>query len=386
MSLKASLNTNPNMENDMLNVHPNPTRCLKSLEELEACVQDDERKLQLIPLASLELKLRDDTTLSGLTLTMRALRQLCSRTQARGAFNVLDRLSERGLASTALNNLLASEEARCDLQRRVAVVNSEHSVITGFVGGGYQLYPHSRMLKDFSGLLDQVDFHESFWNLDTLHVRVLERQRGVTLRHLPNGEPDRIRLGLDLGNGVSGGRALKSSVFTLRLICTNGMVATQTLSRRKVAHRGRSERFLKRVEDVIELSRDEYEVIERQVDDLIARPFDPDWLSRQELELPPMKMPVPSMAGTPAGKRSSVQLDSLSEWYRELPQHIGGPVTRNRFSQPDASLFDFVEMFTEHAQLYNNEDRQRIEHEAGRLSKGLVSAIGSEHDNHRKQI
>mgnify|MGYP006185647233 FL=1 len=55
------------MENDMLNVHPNPTRCLKSLEELEACVQDDERKLQLIPLASLELKLRDDTTLSGLS-------------------------------------------------------------------------------------------------------------------------------------------------------------------------------------------------------------------------------------------------------------------------------------------------------------------------------
>ena len=72
----------------------------------------------------------------------------------------------------------------------------------------------------------------------------------LPLRHLPDGEPDRIRLGLDLGNGVSGGRALKSSVFTLRLICTNGMVATQTLSRRKVAHRGRSERFLKRVEDV----------------------------------------------------------------------------------------------------------------------------------------
>ena len=116
------------------------------------------------------------------------------------------------------------EKRKRDKACPVTICTSNETV----VGIGPPHYMHessSNGLVKTLDLLDHINLTEGYWEFDSAVVA----DEGVKINLLIPGatiEPDKddvIKVGLELTNSETGGSALKSDLYSLRLVCTNGM-------------------------------------------------------------------------------------------------------------------------------------------------------------------
>lgn len=200
-------------------------------------------------------------------------------------------------------------------------------------------------------------------------------QAGI-IRGRGGTDKDISRVGFQLSNSMVGTKSIKADFFVLRLICANGLVLPSTSHSGIVNHRGKPETFKKRLEENItpifknikssiklieEIGNIQYDV-EKLVDEGGAEKVYNiiqlnywDSIKRGKLK---------------GNDLRKFDIDKISQY----PTLYGGDITKNIFGsyfRDNHSMFDFINVFTEHAKEKVGQARIDIERESGVLANWI---------------
>lgn len=323
-----------------------------------------------------------------------ALRGLCNRLGYR--FEALTQLATPSLASTVLNDLISQRALLERLDQEEFVVDTGRQTIIGLVSASYVGYGNGKFLDDISALLrelpdgDGFTFKEAYGINTELTVRFTSEKRQGTLKNYRGQSDDITLLGLEFKNSMVGTSAVRLSYFLHRLVCSNGMMVPAAGATNRVFHSGDPTSFHKRLGYCFgEVHRKLGQLIEL-LRDLAAIEFNPERLATDDNVttqvfdiIPGTKQALCQQTGSylrfPANcsvpDKRHMTWDHHATLLSAIPVYFGeqhaNAVFKSSFRN-NASLFDFLNIFTEHANSCPPAERLEIQHKTGILAKYLV--------------
>lgn len=328
------------------------------------------------------------------------LRALCNRLGYR--FDALTLLATPSLASAVVNDLLSQREILARLENEEFVVDEGCQTIIGMVSASYVGYGNAEFLDNLHSLLhelaaaDGFSFKEAYGVNTELTVRFTSEKRVGILKSHGRESEDITLLGLEFKNSMVGTSAVRLGYFLHRLACSNGMMVpagAATISR--VFHSGDRQSFHKRLRQCFGEVHRKLDSLTRMLHDLAAIEFKPGELA-QDREvvagifdiIPGSKQKLcdkhrqylrfPNDCSPPEKRRMTCAHDAKLLDY--IPGEFGGQHSRAVFNSPyrsNANLFDFLNIFTEHAKDCRPAEQLDIQSKTGALAKYLA-------DNARK--
>jgi hypothetical protein len=206
------------------------------------------------------------------------------------------------------------------------------------------------------------------------------------------GEGDDIsKLGFQLSNAMSGGKALKMDYFVHRLICNNGLIVPISSVQSRLIHSGKEENFQKRLLEKINDVVGSLVTAKKLIENLGDINYIPEKMVNYP-ELGKLFEAVPNknlkkeamqsfsfdtLNELEAFKKDKIKYENKTniEVIKQIPNLIGGEHSNKVFNslwRDNASMFDFINLFTEEAQNYKPEQRLNIEKEAGNLANFII--------------
>lgn len=316
----------------------------------------------------------------------------------------LHRLEKNELASEVLTDLVRSPQGKSKLQNAEFVFDDSSKNIVGVVSNTYVGYSNKKFLEDIEDCLsskktqrtlfkEMADFEfQTSYSINThLHLRLLHKKTIGVIRG-KGGEGDDIsKLGFQLSNAMSGGKALKMDYFVHRLICNNGLIVPISGVQSRLIHSGKEENFQKRLLEKIN------DVVGSLVTakKLIENLGDINYIPEKMVNYPELGKLFEAVPNKNLKKEAmqSFSFDTLNELetfkkdkikyenktnievIKQIPSLIGGEHSNKVFNshwRDNASMFDFINLFTEEAQNYKPEQRLNIEKEAGNLANFII--------------
>ncbi len=314
-------------------------------------------------------------------------------------------LQEDGLASDVLNDVLCSGRVRRDIESLEIVCDQDNSQVVGFVSNRYHGYSNKTFLGDILRCIDPVANEAALFptlgtfefsvghSINTrMYLRLTSKQVGGVVQGRGGTGEDRSQIGLQAFNSMAGGQAVRFSYFVLRLICANGLTAPVAQGVGRVTHTGSPEAFDKKLKAAADEVLKGMGAAARMIETLgkltfdsgkLARHLDPtelfsiiagdDLKERCERGIP--KDAFQDIEDPKARKQAQTALA-----IEKIPEVIGNgealAVFRSRF-RDNASMWDFINVFTAHAKTLPLVQKLRTEERAGDLADWIVK-------NHRK--
>jgi hypothetical protein len=184
---------------------------------------------------------------------------------------------------------------------------------------------------------------------------------------------------------MAGGHAVRLSWFIYRLICANGLISPVGGSQGRVIHSGIEANFRKRLYASATSLISGLNAAKRMVENLGGIAFDPDKLARHVdpkaiFSIVPnrdlrnearKKISANDYSDVPKKEREHRR---LSDSIAALPNCLGGREALSVFNsywRAGASMYDFVNVFTEHAKDLPNAQKIEVETNAGDLASWI---------------
>jgi hypothetical protein len=296
-------------------------------------------------------------------------------------FHFLDKLNETGLISTVLNNYITLPEVRDKLSRYRFVIDEQNMTVMGLVSITYVTYSNKKFLEDlmhvFPSVMLEFEIEESYAINTNLHLRLLSPNYNVGFPgDLYGTKEDTSRIGIQLTNGMTGRSSIKASYFVYRLVCLNGLIVPCQTASGVVMHSGKPETFLDRI------SKNITPVFEKlkDVPDMIKELGSIEFNREKFVELGGAQfiyniIPLSYWEQTKRNKlrgaeKTSFDLEKIDDYIRKYSGDLSEKVFLYRQSQ---TMFDFVNIFTEYAQIQNYRERTKIEEKTGEMANWIAS-------------
>jgi hypothetical protein len=375
---------------------------LDSLDAVADWINDTQKGLSRIPVdgvLAFGASFRDDEYLGdGETLlhfNKPGFQALCQKLGCRQ--DLLDRLETPTLATQVLNDLLAQRDTRKALEKDEFVIDERSNVIIGLVSKTYVTYSNEELLKDIRSRIDALPrdnafkFQEAYGINTDLTLRFVSIQKHGTIKgHGGEGE-DKSKLGLEFGNSMVGNSSIRINYYLHRLICANGMMVPAAESVNRVFHSGQRDSLQHRLDRCIDGVMRGLGQLDGMLQVLGGTPFVPDQLAtnrtftdrifgvlpggKQELcEKEQLFLRYPQESTT--AEREQMRRDHDARLLGLIPEHYGGVHSKKVFNsvfRNGATLFDLINIFTEHAKSQTPSRKLDIEEKAGALAKYLAN-------------
>ena len=375
---------------------------LKSLDAVSDWIGDTQKSLRRIPLAGVlehGATFRDDEYLGDgdalFHFNQQGFQSFCQRLGFR--MDHLARLETPALATQVLNDLMAQRQVRELLANDECVVDERTGTIIGLVSSTYLTYSNREFIEDVSGLLaelpedDRLTFREAYGINTELTLRFTSVKRHGTIRGRGGEGEDKSELGLEFRNSMVGTSSVRINYFLHRLICANGLMIPAAEAVNRVFHSGRKDTFHER------LSRRVREVvrhighIQQLLETLGRLNFEPDALASTRAMtdaifdvIPGSKQAISEKENVflrypqdaSATERERIRRLHDARMIGLIPEHFGGAVSHRMFAsrfREKASLFDFINVFTEHAKSLKPVQKLDIEENAGTLANYIAN-------------
>lgn len=376
---------------------------LNSIEDVADWIGDTQRFLKRIPVDGVlehGATFRDDEYLGDgdalFHFNQSGFAALCQRLGCRQ--DLLDRLKTPALPSQVLNDLMSQRATREALGSDEFVIDERTATIIGLVSKSYVTYSNDDMLADITSRIDrlpqddEMKFMDAYGINTALTVRFVSLRRHGTIKGRGGQGDDRSELGLVFENSMVGNSAVRINYFLRRLICANGLMVKAAESVSRVFHAGRSDTFQNRLDRCFnEVVRNLIQ-LQAMLTSLGSLPFQPDQLARNRVLteqifdiVPGTKLELCQREGlflryppeASANERESIRQAHDARLIKLIPQHLGREHSNCVFStglRDSATLFDFVNVFTEYAKEQPPSTKLDIEESAGALAKYIASA------------
>ncbi len=374
---------------------------LDTLEAVKDWIRDTQLSLNRIPVEGVlghgaafrdDEYLGDDDTL--LHFNQPAFQALCQRLGCRK--DILQRLETPTLASQVLNDLLAQHDVRETLRDDEFVMDKRTGTIIGMVSKTYITYSNHDLLTDITSRISHPTqdhgfvFQEAYGINTALTLRFVSLQEHGTIKGRGGEGVDKSKFGLEFVNSMVGNSSVRLNHYLYRLICANGMMVPASESVNRVFHSGHKDTFQKRLDRCFAEVVRNLGQLQEMLHTLGAMNFKPDQLSRhptltdqifgvisgskQELcEQKDLFLRYPQDAST--AEREKMRQAHDARLLGLIPEHFGGEHTHRLFSSSlrvNATLFDFMNVFTEYAKGQTPSRKLEIEERAGALAKYIA--------------
>ncbi len=308
---------------------------------------------------------------------------------------------ESELASRILNDLLGQDNAKAQLSNSEFVINekgsdSSHGKVCGIVSSSYVGYSNNSFVRDIENVISENDLSSAgkltlkeAYSINTrLHLRLTSMHISGTVSGRGGISEDKTEIGLEFCNSMVGDAAVSIDYFLHRLVCANGLVLPAGRNGARVIHSGKAKNFLTRLNkafgDVL-AGMGEKATYVKELSDI---EFSPQRLS--ELDLSKMIFDIiPKSKSTVIDKHRNVfndfifrKLSPEDKLKREelaigcLPLCFAGELSKAVFNskyRDNASMFDLINVFTEHAKEKQPAERLEIQKRSGQLAEWVVN-------------
>jgi hypothetical protein len=374
-----------------------------SFDELLRFTKQEKGRIVRIPLRGLwdgGARFQDDATFgiasSAYGLNADGFRAVCNLIGIDD--RVMRRLQGAELATDILNDLLKSTvEGLGQNSTPELVIDEETSTVIGVVSKRYVGYSNDAFIDDvlsaLSGKKDRelfpdlgdLEFKEAFSINSRLHLRLVSKTiQGKVTGRGGTGE-DVSEIGVELRNSMAGGQAVRLSWFVFRLICANGLIAKAAGHEGRVVHSGSEKSFLRKLYGETEGVVGGLRKAATMIKTLGGIAFDPEKLAKYADQA--MIFGIVSDRDLKSELKSKIdprRYDKLSIAERkqrqktdelaQLPFCIGGTeaiVVFRSYFRDGASMYDFINVFTEYAKGRSLTEKTEIENKAGELASWI---------------
>ncbi len=379
---------------------------LGTLEDVKDWISDTEKNLRRVPVRGILESgaiVRDDEYLGDgdtlLRFNKAGFTALCQKIGIRQDF--LERLETPLLTSQVLNDLLSQKKVKEALGNDEFVLDERTGTIIGLVTKTYVTYSNQRLLQDLTERIDglgseeAMTFHHGYGVNTVLTLRFKSLIRHGTIRGRGGVVDDKSEFGLNFANSMVGTSSVRISYFVYRLICANGLMVPVADSVSRVNHSGNADSFQSRLTRCFDECARGINQLQGMLNGLSSLTFDPAKLALDSRLVDQVfgvvagsKQAMSEFLGTHLRFSSDATPAEREQRRREhdtwliskLPLRFGGDYSARVFRttlRDKATMFDFINVFTEFAKAQPVSERLEIEENAGALAKFIA-------DNSRK--
>lgn len=313
-------------------------------------------------------------------------------------FDSLQRVERPGLISDLLNDLTSQKDVMERFLDHDFVVNAQSHTVLGAVSRSYVFYSNQDFIQDIQDLLSGGQTalfpkdslgrfrYVSGFSVNTqlfLRFRLRVESGRVTG---PGGEGEDVsEIGIQFKNSMVGDAAVSLQYFVNRLLCANGLIVPAAKSHSRVFHSGKRQNFISRLEK-------SFGEVERKIGgtttavrNLMAMDFDPESLARAKLTpkvfdiISGSKTKIMQEQRIPKRRKTRMNRAEQTEYEASIialiPKTFAGKYASRVFDSPhreNATMFDFINIFTEYAQTQPIHIRLEMEERAGVLADLIV--------------
>ena len=365
----------------MLKHKPIETQTYSSFEHLKHNVasEEDQTYYTHVPM---EIIFEDDQWINNkYNFNTHGIKALCQATNVNGLFNTMEAMEHPHMSSTFLNKLFDQQSIKNELASKRLVVNGE--TIVGVVGSRYLPYSNRQFLDDLfrDNKNDSLELERATVTNTKMTANFVEKHGGFKM----NDGEDFTKIGISVRNSGVGNTKVGTDIFTLRPKCLNGMMHYVNKGSTSTKHTGMADLMKYKLDQIITLAKDQYEVIKERVQTLTQIPYinaDSHTNTTADIFLK-LQAPVEILPQlrreklwTPKKKFSDVNthhedLSRSKKILDEIPTKYGGVHTLavwNSTFRDQNSMYEWVEAFTEHAQTLPAEVQLEVEQGAGELT------------------
>ncbi|MBC8318427.1 MAG: DUF932 domain-containing protein [Desulfobulbaceae bacterium] len=212
----------------------------------------------------------------------------------------------------------------------------------------------------------------------------MKKQVGVVKGRGGEGK-DETELGFQFKNSMVGDSSVNINFFLHRKVCANGMVAPAGTAVNRIFHSGKQESFTSRLERAFgEITRQIGRARE-MIEQLGALEFNPELLARTNRSdmifdiIKGSKRKIIDGFNIPniprEGNRKENKIFREKEIIGCIPEKYAGEYSRQVFEsiyRDNASMFDFINIFTEYAKKLEPTERVEAEEKAGVLADWIA--------------
>lgn len=334
-----------------------------------------------------------------LRFNQHGFRAFCNRIGFR--YDQLAILEAPSLASQVLNDLVRQRAISSRLDNEEFVLDQAHNIIIGMVSSSYVGYGNEHFISDIEHLLDSLPKNDRFQFQDAygvnteLTIRYTSLTRHGEVKGRGGEGVDVSELGLEFRNSMVGTSSVRFNYFLHRLACANGMMVPAASSTNRINHSGRQDSFFGRLSACFREVHRKLDNIGDMLTTLGNLDFDPGKLAENSSIsdrifeiIPGSKQAIcdslraylryPSECSD--AEKRMLRIEHDSKVIESIPNYFGGENSNLVFKshwRDSATIFDFLNVFTEHAKSCSPALKLEIEEKAGSLAKYIS-------DNSRK--
>lgn len=400
-----------------ISTEPIPEVTLSTAGDLREWINKTQKSLHRVPVAGLienGAAFHDDEYLGDGDVLFRfnehGFRAFCQRIGFR--YDQLALIETPSLASLVLNDLVRQSEIRSRLNDDEFVLDQETNTIIGIVSRSYVGYSNEQFLIDIDNFLkalprdnqqlnglrlgDGFQFHEAYGINTELTIRYLSSKIGLGVIQGRGGTGEDIsQFGLEFKNSMVGTSSVRINYFLYRLVCANGMMVPAATSTNRVFHSGSRDTFKRRLDTCFKEAHRRMDSLAELLNAIGTINFHPAKLAEDSLVserifdiIPGMKQTICDAEGMylrypnecSESERRTLKLNHDCAVIKHIPDHFGREHSNRVFHskwRDSATVFDFLNVFTEYAKSCPPAQRLDIEEKTGSLAKYIS-------DNKRK--
>ena len=241
--------------------------------------------------------------------------------------------------------------------------------------------------KNLFPSLKEFEFNQAYSVNSRLYFRVTSQKVAGVVKGKGGRGDDISKIGLEVSNTMAGGYALKIAYFVHRLICANGLTLPAAMDQSRIIHSGSKHKFEERLQKNIQGVIDSLNQTRKTLNFLGDIQFDSKKLAnyadkKEIFQLIPDYDLESACEQKIVGKdyseikdKDQRSLAKLSDMITLIPMQIGrhhsGAVFNSRF-RDNASMWDFINVFTEYAKELPLPKRLETEKRSGQLADWIA--------------
>lgn len=312
----------------------------------------------------------------------------------------LKRLNKPGLASAILNDILISGNTTKPLDPLELICDEASNQVLGIVSESFVGYSNQQFIDDVLNCLSSdpqlslipdtgaFEFMEAYSINTRLFMRIKSRHVVGTVAGRGGTGDDVSEIGVEFSNSMAGGHAVRLAYFIHRLICANGLIAQVAGGRGRLVHSGDPKKFRQRLHEKASGVLSGIQDARKMIENLGGMPFDSRKLATH-WELSDLLAIIPDpahreqcRASFPSGDYAHLQdpeqraLEKKADSIEQIPRCLGGQEALKVFDSPwrdSATMYDFINVFTEYAKSLDAARRLQTEEKAGNLANWIAS-------------
>ena len=371
-----------------------------SWAELKKVVTQEEKAISRIPLYGFVkqgAQFFDDTSFgskndTAFKFNQHGFRSFCSLIGIQ--LDTLEILKQQNLVSDILNDLIVQEEIQKKLLSREMIVNEDNNEIIGVVSPTYMGYSNLQLMQNIEELFytpslfpDKEEFiFQQGYSINTqLSLRFTMRHKTGVIKGKGGSGDDETNLGFQFKNSMVGDSSININYFLHRKICANGLIVPAGSVVNKVFHSGKELSFDQRIQKAFNSITQRIGNSGAMIEHLGSLEFKPDLLARMNCSKMIFDIIKRSkgqiinnftIPGIPR-KANTIEKKILREAaiINHIPDLFGREYSKKVFDSPyreNASMFDFINIFTEYAKELNPIEKIAVEEKTGVLAAWIA--------------